>query len=253
MNFEFPSFVGKDLLDTHAALARAVVAASLEAVAERGVFHLALSGGSTPEKFYFLLVTDPRFRALPWMQTHLWIVDERRVSFEDDRSNFKMIREMVADHIPTRKRLIHPMPVMESDPAALYEQELREQFKPLAASRNPTATSAPRLDFILLGMGDDAHTASLFPHSPALKITDQLIAINAGPTVTPPGRVTMTYPLLNAARNLAVLVTGAKKTATLRRVSEQLKTGPDLDNLPITGIGPINGDLTWYLDAEAAG
>src|SRR5690606_40064 len=141
-------------------------------------FHLALSGGSTPEPFYMRLVTDPRYRAIPWEQTHLWIVDERRVPERDDRSNFKMIREALADHVPLRSRQRHPMPVLEADPAARYEAELRRVVDPDAR--------VPRLDFVVLGMGDDAHTASLFPHSPALEETQKLVAVNAGEYVTPP-------------------------------------------------------------------
>ncbi len=231
-----------------------LLTAAIEAVGHRGEFHLALSGGSTPEPFYMRLVTDPRYRTIPWEQTHLWIVDERRVPEDDDRYNFKMIRESLADHLPLRSRQRHPMPVLADDPAALYEAELRRVVDPNAV--------IPRLDFVVLGMGDDAHTASLFPHSPALAENKKLVAVNAGEHVTPPDRVTMTYPLLNAARRLAVLVTGAKKAATIQRVEEQLRaTGPDPESLPITGIqpqaanpnDPAAGTLTWYLDALAAG
>ena len=100
-----------------------------EAIDQRGVFHLALSGGSTPEPFYALLVTDTRWRLFPWDKTHLWLVDERRVPESDDKSNFKMIRESLADHVVMRKRQIHPMPVMEDDPATLYEAALAEAFE----------------------------------------------------------------------------------------------------------------------------
>ena len=226
-------------------LARAMMAAAVEAAADRGVFHVALSGGSTPEPFYMRLVTDPRFRALPWEQTHLWIVDERCVPAEDDRCNYKMIRQTLADHVPMRRRQLHPMPVMQADAAAAYEHELRKVFADHEGN--------PRLDFVLLGMGDDGHTASLFPHSPALREHNTLIAANDGPHVTPPPRLTMTYALLNAARDLAVLVTGEKKAAMIRQIEEQLKTCPNPTELPITGIDPIDGDLTWYLDQAAAG
>jgi 6-phosphogluconolactonase/glucosamine-6-phosphate isomerase/deaminase len=107
---------------------------------------------------------------------------------------------------------------------------------------------------VLLGMGDDAHTASLFPGSPAIDERERLIVANDGPNVTPPPRITMTYPLINAARHVAVLVAGARKNATLRRVSDHLhEHGPDPLKLPITGVQPVDGTLTWYLDAAAAG
>lgn len=229
-------------------LAHALVAASTSAVDERGVFHLALSGGSTPERFYMRLVMDTRYRVIPWKQTHLWIVDERRVPPDDEKSNFRMISETLADHIPTRRRQIHPMPATHDDAAGIYENELRRAF-----GRDPGRTDPPALDFVLLGMGEDGHTASLFPQSPALNEKLRWIAINTGPAVTPPDRVTMTFPLLNRAREIAVLVTGAKKSEALRRVDARLHSnGPEPQNLPITGIDPEEEQLIWYLDAEAA-
>ena len=236
--------IGKDydaLLDD---LGMALLGAAARAVEERGVFHLALSGGSTPEKFYMRLCIDPRFREIPWSKTHLWVVDERRVPLDDERSNFRMMRETLIDHLPLRRRQTHPVPVDEADPADAYERELRAVFE--------QTEGAPPLDFVLLGMGDDAHTASLFPHSPAISEDNRLVANNDGAHVTPPARVTMTYPLLNAAREIAVLVTGSKKAPALKRVAEALNTRPDADELPITGIDPEHGELTWYLDADAA-
>ncbi len=225
--------------------------AATEAVRDRGLFHLALSGGSTPEPFYTRLVLDPRYRLLPWQAAHLWIVDDRRVPEDDQKSNVRMIRESLADHIDIKKRHVHAMPVMEDDPAGLYEAELRRAFEQGAddAPQRP-----PALDYVLLGMGEDAHTASLFPNSPALDEAERWIAVNDGPHVTPPDRVTMTYPLLNAARRIAVLVTGSKKSATLRRIEAALADGSaDKSALPITGVQPCGDVMKWFLDAEAAG
>ena len=241
-------------------LAHALMAAGLDAVRQRQVFHLALSGGSTPDRFYQRLVTDPRFRPIPWQDTHLWIVDERRVPDDHEECNFHMIRQTLVDHVPIRQRCVHPMPVLDEDPATRYEAELRRAFAGQTAAHD-----IPQLDFILLGMGDDAHTASLFPRSQAIDESKNLVAVNQGPHVTPPDRVTMTYPLLNAARQLVVLVTGQDKTDTLRRVDQQLRqSGPDPGLMPITGINPQaipagggegtsgGGQLTWYLDPQAA-
>lgn len=231
-------------------LAGAVMSAALNAMSDRGEFHIALSGGSTPEPFYERLVLDPRFRAIPWENTHVWIVDERRVPPDDEKCNYKMISETLLDHVPMKGRQRHPMPVLRDDVAELYEAELRE-FVDVNAM-------VPRIDFILLGMGGDAHTASLFPKSPALNETEKLIAINEGPAVTPPDRVTMTYRLINAARKIGVLLTGSGKADALRQVSEQLRIiGPDISNFPITGVNPaLSGgeadDLVWYLDQAAA-
>ena len=109
---------------------------------------------------------------------------------------------------------------------------------------------------ILLGMGEDCHTASLFPRSAALQVYDHWLTVNTGEYVTPPERVTMTYPLINAARHIGVLVVGAAKNIALQRVSEQMRRGPDPTRLPITGVAPIAGggaDMVWYLDPAAAG
>lgn len=235
-------------------LARRLMAAAIEAVEERDVFHLALSGGSTPEKFYMHLVIDPRYRNIPWKQTHIWIVDERRVPEDDDRYNFRMIRESLTEHAPFRQRNLHPMPVLHEDPATSYEQQLCEAFG--LAEQRPGAE--PRIDFTILGMGDDTHTASLFPESKAIDENTRWVAVNDGPAVTPPDRVTMTFPLINASRQIAVLVTGKKKVDALRRVDQQLSSaGPDPRIMPITGIDPganeLNGSLTWYLDVDACG
>lgn len=227
-------------------LAADLIADALNATRERGAFHLALSGGSTPEPFYMSLVTDPRWRVLDWSTTHVWIVDERRVPEDDEKSNVRMIREALLDHVDMPDDQVHPMPVFDEDPASAYETEMRAAFGQI---------DLPRLDFVILGMGGDCHTASLFPDSPALDITDRWVSTNDGEKVVPPPRVTMTYPLLNAGRRLAVLLSGQGKHAALKRVADQHATGtPDSANIPISGIdpAPMGGELVWYLDEDAA-
>ena len=229
-------------------MAQNLLSAALQAVERRGRFHLALSGGSTPKPFYHRLAVDPRCQALPWAHTHLWIVDERRVPDTDDRSNVKMIRDTLTSLVPLPADHLHPMPVLDDDPAARYEQLLAGMIH----REDPSHDTPPRLDYVVLGVGDDGHTASLFPHSDALHVTDRWIAVNDGPTVTPPPRLTMTYPLLNAARGVAILVTGQKKAAILHTIDQRVQSsGPDIESLPICGIQPHNGLLTWYLDALA--
>ena len=252
-------FVAPDTETLFDALGEALTAAAIGAVEDRGVFHVALSGGGTPEPFYVRLVTDPKFRALPWKQTHVWIVDERQVPEDHDKSNVKMIREALTDHVGMPARQVHAMPVLADDPAGEYEATLAEAFgitAPQADAVDGYAGPYPVLDFILLGMGGDCHTASLFPESPALGST-RWIDTNDGEKVVPPARLTMTYPLINHARQLAVLAVGEGKADALRRVSDQLATGsPDLQQVPISGIDPepVNGgELTWFLDQPAAG
>ncbi len=224
-------------------LADRLTQAAIDAVEARGEFHLALSGGQTPAPFYQLLVIDPNYRKFPWDKTHLWVVDERCVGEDDERYNFKMIKAIILDHVPILKAHSHPMPVLQEHGAQQYQEEM--------------IASVPdqKLDFIVLGMGGDTHTASLFPGSPAINETEKLVANNQGPAVTPPNRLTMTYPLINQARQIAILAVGAAKHTALVRVSDQLETGsPDIQNVPISGIKPSQETcVTWFLDRLAAG
>jgi 6-phosphogluconolactonase len=223
-----------------------------------GDFQLALSGGSTPVALYQRLMIDPNLREFPWGRTHLWIVDERRVPFDDDRSNYKMINEIIGDHSGIPAEQVHPIFAMADDADARYTQALREVLGWRERGHD-------RLDYVLLGMGNDAHTASLFPHSPALiesmqamKPRDKdtpfevpLVRINAGPAVTPPDRVTMMLPLINAARFIGVMVTGSGKRETIRKVVAKAGDPAAASELPIVGVRPLGGELRWYLDYAA--
>ncbi len=231
----------KDVEDITYALAADLLIHANNCVRSFGDFHLALSGGSTPMPLYARLMTDPAFRMFPWNRTHLWIVDDRCVEPHDDRFNYKHIHDYLADHSGIPHRNLHPMPVLEDDGDTRYERELQQ----VLAWREK---GHDRLDFVLLGMGDDGHTASLFPNSPALDSGDRLITFNRGPAVTPPDRMTMTYRLINASRFIAVLVTGSKKAAT---VAQLTKPGASRRDLPILGVEPIGGTLRWYLDHAA--
>ncbi|MFO0961652.1 MAG: 6-phosphogluconolactonase [Phycisphaerales bacterium] len=213
-------------------------------VREFGDFHLALSGGRTPFPLYERLMYDPRFRMLPWRRTHLWIVDERCVPFEDERSNFGRIREVIVDHADIPPAQVHPMLGTVEDGAERYERELRETlgWRPKGHDR---------LDWVLLGMGTDGHTASIFPGSPALDAEGRLALAVPAPTTAAPAvpRITLTRPTLNAARFLAVLVAGADKHAMLERIA----AGADPREVPIAGLRPMAGELRWYLDPSACG
>lgn len=210
-----------------------------------GDFHLALSGGSTPEPLYQRLMYDPGYRSLPWKRTHLWIVDERRVPFEDERSNFTMIRETIVDHSDIPPEQVHPIFAMSPTADTDYEAQLREHLGWRDKGHD-------RLDCVVLGMGADGHTASLFPRSPALEAKDRLVVMNNGPAVTPPDRVTMTLSFLNASRFVGVLVMGEHKRATIARVAASATVRPlPVHDLPILGIRPLAGELRWYLDRGA--
>ena len=212
-------------------------------VREFGDFHLALSGGSTPQPLYERMMYDPNYRRLPWRRTHLWMVDERCVPFDDPASNFRFIDETIVDHADIPREQVHPIFATSPTADVDYEKVIRETLEWRERGQD-------RLDFVLLGMGPDGHTASLFPHTPPLHESSRLVVFNENPKVQPPRRVTMTYPLINAARFVAVLVTGASKTSMLRRVASGRE---NLDELPILGIHPMSGELRWYLDGPACG
>ena len=207
-----------------------------------GDFHLALSGGSTPMPLYERMMIDPLFREMPWRRTHLWIVDERCVPFEHEKSNFGQIREIICGHSGIPNSQVHPIHAYEEDADARYEQELRDVLGWREKGHD-------RLDFVLLGMGDDGHTASLFPHSPALDVMDRLVCFNRGPMVTPPDRVTMTYRLINGARFVGALVIGKKKAAMVSRIANGIEMPREI---PIKGVAPVGGEFRWYLDADSA-
>jgi 6-phosphogluconolactonase len=225
-----------------------------------GSFHLALSGGSTPVPLYRRLMYDPNYRDLPWTKTHLWIVDERRVPFHDEKSNFKLINELIGDHSGIPAEQVHPIFALAPDADLEYERVLREELGWREKGQD-------RLDFVLLGMGSDGHTASLFPGSPALRdeltpgMDPRLVRINEGPGVTPPPRVTMTLRLINASRLIAVMVTGESKRPVLENVVgtwQRLRaagypkpSAQEIETLPILGVSPIGGELRWFLDAAA--
>lgn len=222
-------------------LAAEMVVQAKSCVRQLGDFELALSGGTTPQPLYERLMYDPDCRVLPWARTHLWQVDERAVPPDDPRSNFRMIRETIVDHSGIPREQVHPITALADEADARYESQLREvlQWRP---------PGEDRLDFVLLGMGADGHTASLFPFHEVLGERVHLVRRVTVPSADPPQRVTMTYPLINAARVVAVLVTGSAKAETIRRIAEDHES---MEQMPIKGIRPAGGQLKWFLDAEA--
>ena len=207
--------------------------------------HWALSGGSSAKLLGPALAVEGFLSASQWSRMHVWMVDERCVSDDDPRLNFNLVRDALLAGTPLPSANLHPMPVLEAHGAARYEADLR------AALAERPSVEDRRLDAVVLGMGADGHTASLFPESPALDEDQRLVVLNDGDRVMPPRpRMTMTYPLLNRACWIALLVTGASKRPALERV---LTTPRDFHALPITGIVPAPGSrLLWCLDQAAA-
>lgn len=228
-----------DLID---AIAADLLFQARSCVRAFGDFHLALSGGSTPEPLYARLMYDPRLRDFPWKKTHLWQVDERCVDDDDDRRNWKMIGEILLHHSDIPRDQAHPMPVLEPDGDERYERDLRAILEWRERGHD-------RLDYVVLGMGPDLHTASLFPNSDALAApAGRLVVFNDGPAVVPPRRMTLTYEMLNAARFVGVMVTGDKKRDAIASLIADPTPRPDA---PILNIRPLGGTLRWYLDEPA--
>lgn len=225
---------------SRAAAALLVKQANL-AVAARGRFSVALAGGATPRRTYELLAAPPLKDQAPWDRVHVFWGDERCVPLTDPRSNARLAKEAWLDCVPIPGHQIYPLDCA-NDPAAAarqYEAKLREYF----------AGQPPILDLVLLGLGDDGHTASLFPGAEALKESERWAA-----AVLPAGadlyRVTLTAPLINQAAVVAFLVAGAAKAGVLREVLH----GPrDPARLPAQLIQPHHGVLLWLTDLAAAG
>ncbi|MBC6936581.1 MAG: 6-phosphogluconolactonase [Chloroflexi bacterium] len=215
-----------------------VVQAAKTAVAARRHFYFALSGGSTPRLLYERLASETAFERDWWRHTHIFWGDERCLPPTHPDSNYHMARAALLDHVPIPPENIHRM-AGEREPeqaAADYEVELERAFG-----------GAPRFDLILLGMGRDGHTASLFPHTPALRERTRRAVANFYAPVEPPWRITLTLPVINAA-GVIFLVSGADKAETLRQVLEgEYKP----DDLPAQLVRPAGGSL-WLVDTAAA-
>ncbi len=227
------------LTDTAAVVQRAlvlVVERMQAAIAERGQCTIALAGGSTPKPLYEQLAAQ----ALPWDKVHVFWGDERYVPATHPDSNEGMARKAWLDQVPIPAGNIHAMPTQAADPAAAAVQHDAE----LQAFFGVAAGEFPAFDIILLGMGDDGHTASLFPHTAALQVRDRLITV--GDKDGNP-RLTFTAPLINHARSVLFLVAGANKRPALAQV---FSPDCDLDQYPSGRIQP-NGELWWLLDAAA--
>ncbi|MEZ4702288.1 MAG: 6-phosphogluconolactonase [Rhodothermales bacterium] len=219
--------------------AEAVAERARACVAERGRCTIALAGGSTPRRLYEILATELR-DDVPWERLHLVWGDERHVPHDDPKSNFRMAREAMLDRVPLLPDHIYPTPVAGA-PDADAE----------AYARRIDALLAPdegRLDLVLLGLGDDGHTASLFPGSPALGETERSVVAAPAP-VAPHQRITLTFPVLNRARAVFFLVAGADKAPALACVFG--KPG-GVAECPAGRVQPDGGEVIWWLDEPAA-
>jgi 6-phosphogluconolactonase len=219
-----------------AGLAEAAAAWTAEriagAVRARGRCYLALSGGETPRGCYQRLAAPPYQQQLPWAQVFVSWSDERQVALDDPASNYAMARAALLDHVPIPADQIFPL---VGDPLP-------------ALRRVPSdAVGRPRFDIIHLGMGEDGHTASLFPGHPAVEERDALVVEIHDSPKPPPDRLTFTLPVLNAARAVLFMVQGAGKREALARV---LRRDPAL---PASRVQPVDGELQFIVDRAAIG
>ena len=201
------------------------------AVAESGRFAVALAGGNTPRGVYELLAKEPAGK-LPWDKIHLFFGDERHVPPDHPDSNYRMVRETLVGKVPIPEANVHRVRA-EMDaptPASQYESTLREFF-------HLQPGEWPRFDLILLGMGDDGHTASLFPGSPALQEASRLVVAN--PTTLKGDRITLTLPVLNHAANVIFLVSGAGKAP----IMQSAFASANGTRFPARQVQPANGRL----------
>jgi 6-phosphogluconolactonase len=210
------------------------------AVRSRGRFTVALSGGSTPKSLYSLLAQN---RSLPWDKIYFFFGDERHVPPDSPESNYRMVVESLLSKIPTPAANVFRIPAENPDAkeaAKIYEQTLRQFF-------NTAAAGFPRFDVVLLGMGPDGHTASLFPGTSALQEKSRWVVSNWVDKFKT-DRITLTLPVLNNAAVVMFLVSGQDKAQPLKEVLEGKESG---DLYPSKLIQPVDGELIWMLDRAA--
>jgi len=213
-----------------------------EAADARGRFVVALSGGNTPKVLFQQLTEEPYLSLMPWAKTFVFWVDERHVPFTDPTSNFKMTQEFLLSKVPIPKANIFPMsdgslPVEQA--ASVYEIKMGKFFG---------RGALPRFDLSLMGMGDDGHTASLFPGMPQVNELDKWV-VGYFVDKERKERVSLTFPVLNASRILMVMMEGQKKADRLKDVLEGRSDPP---RYPVQYLRPTDGKLIFAMDAAAA-
>jgi 6-phosphogluconolactonase len=215
-----------------------------KAIKARDSFNIAISGGNTPKRSFELLGTLPQSIALPWNKIHLFWVDERYVPINSPQSNYKLAADTFLNKVAIPQSNIHRIPTEFDDfniAAKRYEDIIRNVFK-------LDEGQIPQFDLIILGMGSDGHTASLFPNSDATFDTNNL-ACAVYVIDEKLNRITLTYPVLSAARHLIVLVSGKEKASILKEV---MTSEPDEVHYPIHILWPVLEKVTWLVDQDAA-
>jgi 6-phosphogluconolactonase len=237
--------VASDVEDLAHRAVQLFVRAAHEAIDARGVFCTAISGGHTPTRFFQLLAAAPEAKSLPWDRVHLFWVDERYVPPDSEASNYKLATDTFLDKVSIPPDNVHRIVTEYEDineAAHAYERTMREVF-------GLQEGEIPEFDLIVLGMGADGHTGSLFPDSYAAFDVEGLARAVYVLDDMKMNRVTLTHPVLLAARCLVVLVSGQEKAQTLKEV---LTTEPDEVKYPIQMLWPALDKVTWLVDRDAA-
>lgn len=222
-------------------LASDLEAVAARAVARSGEFHLALSGGSSPVVLFQRLAKH--HYGFPWKRTHLWLVDERCVPLSDPESNFCSLHDHLLQHVRVPYFNLHPMPVHLNRRLCVEEDQGPELYAEEIAALVTNAS----FDLVLLGVGTDGHTASLFPHSSSGLGGSQAVVLTESP-IKPHQRMTLSLPFINKARQVFVLVLGKGKHEIVTLLS---RVGNKPKKWPISGVRPSSGQLVWYMDYEA--
>jgi 6-phosphogluconolactonase len=222
---------------------------SSDSVKKRGRFDTAISGGRTPVHFYTKLshVKD----TIPWENTHIFFADERYVPFDHEESNYRMVYQILLKCLPVPKENIHPVPIDKGttphEASVLYEQDMQIHFNLPCSGDTKSKRLFPVFDIIMLGIGEDGHTASLFPNAPALIEKERFAIAVQPPDKKKRKRVSITLPVINNARNIVVLACGKEKADVINEVL--IKKNMDL---PASRIMSKKGRVIFLLDEKSA-
>ncbi len=224
----------------------AIARTAAECIRARGAFTLVLSGGATPKRTYELLARGEGEYSIDWSRVFLFFGDERFVPHDDPRSNYRLVHDALLSVAPIPSEQVLAVDTSLATPAISAADYTARISKFFAQPRG----AIPAFDLILLGLGDDGHTASLFPGAAALDVDDRIATWSAPGVLPPPvDRITLTFPVLNAAHQVLFLVTGASKATVLRTV---LAGDANREAFPAAGIQPTTGRVSWLVDRAAA-
>ena len=246
--------ISKNIEELNWRIAEWIIDYMNEVLQKQDRFTIALSGGSTPKKLHLLLASDEFKNKIDWQKLHVFWGDERYVPFTDDRNNAKMAFDTLLNHVPVLKSQIHIMRTdIDAETSAKEYEEILKNYFPEAASKEPThdsrlTTHGTTFDLVLLGLGDNAHTLSLFPGEEVIHEKNSWVKSVFVKEINMQ-RITLTAPVVNLSRRTAFLVSGQDKADAVSHVLLNDYT-PDL--YPAQIIKPVNGEVYWFMDEAAA-